>query len=165
MQTLDQADRNVADLYWLAFLLTGRPQTSIDLAVDAVDSEKDNQPFFSGWMRAWSRKVVIAKALGAVREELAESARRLRAKREARRTAKWSQPLNAAANKAELESALLAIDLFPRCAVLLSFFEGLSLDDATVLLDGDRELVRKAQITGLQELTQNLVGMGAMQYA
>jgi len=35
-------------------------------------------------------------------------------------------------------------------------FEGLSLDDATVLLDVDRDLVRKAQVFALQELTRNL---------
>lgn len=165
MQTVNQAEKHVADLYWLAFLLTGRRQTSIDLAVDAVESHKSDDAFFSGWMRAWSRKVVIAKALAAVRDELALSARRLRTKREVRNAARWDKALKSATNKAELESALLAIDLFPRCAVLLSIFEGLSLDDATVLLDGDRELVQKAQITGLQELTRNLVGMGTMQYA
>ena len=61
--------------------------------------------------------------------------------------------------KVQLERALLAIDTFPRCAVLLSFFEGMSLDDAATLLDADRTLVRKAQLTGLRELTRNLARM------
>jgi hypothetical protein len=35
----------------------------------------------------------------------------------------------------------------------------MSMDDATILLDVDRELIRKAQAFALQELTQNLVAM------
>ena len=58
--------------------------------------------------------------------------------------------------KVRLESALLAIDAFPRCVVLLSVFEGLSLEDVAILLDSDRELIRKSQMIGLRELTRNL---------
>jgi len=48
---------------------------------------------------------------------------------------------------------------FPRCAILLSVFERVSIEDAAVLLDVDRELFRKAQAIGLQELTRNLAGI------
>jgi hypothetical protein len=60
-----------------------------------------------------------------------------------------------------LERALLAIDAFPRCVLLLLMFEGHSIDDAMVLLDADRELVHKAQVFALQELTRNLAGSRA----
>ena len=56
----------------------------------------------------------------------------------------------------ELEQALLAIDVFPRCALLLTVYEGLSQDVAAILMDTSQELVRKAQILGLWELTRNL---------
>ena len=46
--------------------------------------------------------------------------------------------------------------MFPRCALLLSVFEGMSPEDVAILLDADRDLVRKAQIIGLRELTRNL---------
>ncbi len=49
-----------------------------------------------------------------------------------------------------------AIDVFPRCALLLSIFEGMSLEDVATLLNGERDLVRKAQLIGLRELTRNL---------
>jgi hypothetical protein len=58
--------------------------------------------------------------------------------------------------KVQLESALLAIDVFPRCALLLSVFEGMSLEDVGILLNSERDLVRTAQMIGLLELTRNL---------
>ena len=64
------------DLHWLAFLLTGRRDQSIDLAVETVAEFHTAQPFFTAWMEAWSRRVVIAKALTGIREELAASVRR-----------------------------------------------------------------------------------------
>lgn len=147
---------DVANLYWLAFLLTGQREASIDIAVEALESP-DGNAFFSAWILAWARKVVIAKALAMIRQELAASANRLQAQRTRCRIAAhrhWA--LEADATKVQIEAALLAIDAFPRCALLLSVFEGLSIDDATVLLDGDRDLVRKAQAWAIQELTRNL---------
>jgi hypothetical protein len=152
---LAETNANVANLYWLAFLLTGQREASVDIAVEALESP-DGNAFFSAWILAWARKVVIAKALAMIRHELAASARRLQSQRTRCRAAApryWSLE---AATKVQIEAALLAIDAFPRCALLLSVFEGLSIDDATVLLDGDRDLVRKAQAWAIQELTRNL---------
>lgn len=159
MSPLEQANGHAANLYWLAFLLTGRREASVDMAVEALDSP-DGNPFFSAWMLAWSRKVVIAKALAAVRQELAASARRMATVRRrncAQVPRKWA--LRPDTTKVQLERALLAIDVFPRCVLLLSIFEGLSIDDATVLLDGDRDLVRKAQVCAIEELTRNLASI------
>ena len=157
MQTLEQANKRAADLYWLAYLLTGHRGLSVDATLEAVGSPDDANPFFSAWMVAWSRRVFIAKALATIREELAASARRTASER-AERTAlpprNWT--LDRGTKKAQLERALLAIDVFPRCALLLSVFEGVSLEDVALLLDSERDLVRKAQMAGLRELTRNL---------
>jgi DNA-directed RNA polymerase specialized sigma24 family protein len=160
MQTLEQANEGAADLYWLAFLLTGHRESSLDVAIEALDLQDDAHPFFPAWMLAWSRRVVIAKALAAIRDELAASARRTaskRAQRSALSLRNWV--LDRHTTKVQLERALLAIDVFPRCALLLSVFEGMSLEDAAVLLDAGRRLVGKAQMTGLRELTRNLARM------
>jgi hypothetical protein len=162
---IDRANGHGASLYWLAFLLTGQREASIDITAESVESSEGNG-FFSAWMLAWSRKVVIAKALAAIREELAASARRLESQRSRRcssRPRRWA--LEPGATKAQIETALLAIDAFPRCALLLSIFEGLSIDDATVLLDGDRDLVQKAQVHAIQELTHNLANLQEAAYA
>lgn len=157
MQTLEQANRRAAELYRLAFLLTGNREPSVEATIEALDFQDGANPFFSTWMLAWSRKVVIAKALAAIRGELAASARRTgskRAEKAALPPRDWA--LSPDTTKSQIERALLAIDVFPRCALLLLVFEGVSLDDAAILLDSGRKLLRKAQITGLRELTRNL---------
>jgi DNA-directed RNA polymerase specialized sigma24 family protein len=165
MQTLELENERVADLHWLAFLITGHREQSVDLAIEAAVSEARNSqdgtgPFFSAWMLAWSRRVVIAKALAAIRGELNLSARRMESER-ARKSALPPRGWVAGqeATKVQLERALLAIEVFPRCAVVLSIFEGMPLEDAAILLDADQDLVRKARRIGLHELTRNLAEM------
>lgn len=157
MQPLEPAGTHAGDVYWLALLLTGQPEVSVDVVVEALDLSTAANPFFSTWIQRWSRKVVIAKALAAIRNEIAESARRIelgRVASHAPRLRKWT--LSRDTTKVQLERALLAIDVFPRCALLLSVFEGLSLQDLTVLLDATPGLIRKAQASALHELTRNL---------
>lgn len=147
------------DLYWLAFLLTGHPDISIEIAADAVASEDYANPFFADWMHGWQRRLVIEKALTAIHHELADSARRMEWRRfnnSATPPPKWSISPNT--TKADLERALLAIDLFPRAVLLLLVFEGLRIADATTLLDAGPDLLKEAQAVGLRELTANLTG-------
>jgi len=165
MQTLGQMYQSAADggpfrTYWLAFLLTGHREPSVHVAIQAIESEDGANSFFSTWMRAWSRRVVIAKALAAIRGELAASASRTAA-RHAEKTV--LPPRNSALDpetaRVQIERVLLAIDLFPRCALLLLVFERVSLEDAAILLDVNPNLVRKAQVIGLRELTSQLATM------
>ncbi len=76
MTTENDTRKHVADLYWLAFLLTGREDLSIEIASDAAVSTDHARPFFSDWMQGWQRRLVIGRALTAIQDELAESARR-----------------------------------------------------------------------------------------
>ena len=154
-------EKGAADLYWLAYLLTGRREISIDIAADAVASDEYANPFFADWMRGWQRRLVIAKALTAIHEELSDSARRTEAvhARGSGTPRNWS--LGPDTTKADLERALLAIDIFPRAALLLLVFEGLRIADAATLLDADPDLVKKAQVIGLRELTVNLAAANA----
>jgi DNA-directed RNA polymerase specialized sigma24 family protein len=163
--TKDKYDstNDVADLYWLAFLLTGRQDLSIEIASDAAVSTDYAKPLFSDWMRGWQRRLIIGRALTAVHGELADSARRTKlargtglAKGSAAPQRNWS--LSPGTTKAELQQALLAIDLFPRAALLLLVFEGIQTAEAATLLDADATLIRKAQAIGLRELAANLAG-------
>ena len=77
----DDSRNHVADLYWLAFLLTERQDLSIDIAADTAVSGDDASPFFGEWMRGWQRRNVIGRALTAIHDELADSARRTQAAR------------------------------------------------------------------------------------
>jgi DNA-directed RNA polymerase specialized sigma24 family protein len=156
----EPASERMVDLYWLAFLFTGHSESSVEIAIESLDSQDEANPFFSTWMSAWSRRVVIAKALSSIRKDLVDSANRTKSAH----TGKSAFPprdwtLNPAPTKAQLEAALLTIDVFPRCALVLSFFEKASLEDTAVLLNADRSLVGKAQLIGLQELNRNLARM------
>lgn len=163
MMTDDPKNKNnigqaVDDLYWLAFLLTGQPDISVDIAADAAVSGDPVNPFFEGWMRDWARRLVIAKALTAIHADLANSVRRTEAAhfKSSQVPRNWS--LGADTGKADLERALLAIDLFPRAAVLLLVFERVRMTDAATLLGANPDLLKKAQAIGLSELTANLAG-------
>jgi len=144
------------ELYWLAFLLTGHRERSVDAVTEALDFADGANPFFRNWMVAWARRLVIAKALLAIREELAASIRRPDWLTEAYALPPGSWSLAANTTKLRLEDALLAIDVFPRCALLLMVFERVWLEDAATLLNSDPDLVRKAKSIGLRALTHNL---------
>jgi DNA-directed RNA polymerase specialized sigma24 family protein len=162
-KTADDIRKDAADLYWLAFLLTERQDLSIDIAADTAVSDDYASPFFGDWMQGWQRRLVIGRALTAIRNELADSRRRTQHARvhglpgsSAAPQRNWSLSPNT--TKADLQQALLAIDLFPRAALLLLVFEGVRMADAATLLDADPALIRKAQAIGLRELTANLAG-------
>jgi hypothetical protein len=159
METLEQVKRNVADLHWLATLLTGSRETAAPVTFQLEPADNAN-PFFSTWMHVWSRRNVIARALAAVREDLARSARWTAAQHaEKREFPPQSWTLEQETTKSDLERALLPIDVFPRAAVLLLLFERVPLKDTAILLDSGPELVRKALAAGARDLTINLARM------
>ena len=166
METLEQVKRNVADLHWLATLLTGCRETATEVTFQALEPPDDADPFFSNWMRSWSRRNVIARALAAVREDLARSARWMGARPvENCEFPPQSWALEQVTTRSDLERALLPIEAFPRASVLLLLFERVPLEDAAVLLDAEPDLVRKALAAGARELTINLARMQGWQSA
>ena len=160
LKAFEQTKLDAANLHWLATLLTGCPKTAVDVTVQVIDSSGDEKVFFSNWMLAWARRLVIAKALSSVRTELAASACRTALKGEEHSALPpRSWVLDEGTTKSDLEHALFSMDLFPRAAVLLLLFEGVPLEDAAVLLDAEPELVRKGQADGVVQLTMNLARM------
>jgi DNA-directed RNA polymerase specialized sigma24 family protein len=166
----ERIKRVAGDPYWLAYLLTGSQDISVDIAADTAVSLDHASPFFSDWMQGWQRRLVIGRALTAVQDELAESARRTQLTRDGGSTKassslspNWS--LTADSTKADLQQALLSIDLFPRAALILLVFEGIPMADAAALLDADPGLIRAAQAIGLRELTANLAGTNSRETA
>jgi DNA-directed RNA polymerase specialized sigma24 family protein len=159
VKRIEDIRNQAVDLYRLAMLLTGRQDSSIEIAADTAVSGDEESGFFTNWMRSWQRRLVIGRALAEIRDELADSARRtqlLGVEEGAMPRGNWS--LSADTTQAELDSALLEIDLFPRVALLLLIFEGIPMAEAATLLDAAPALIRKAQAIGLIELTANLAG-------
>ena len=142
-----------ANLSWLIRLVTGSRERGCDSTVEGCAPEGDAGAYFSTWMRAWSRRVAIAKALALIRHDLKASARRTKSMRFTGTPVlapEWTLHPDT-----DLERALLSIDVFPRAAVLLSVFEEMTIPDAAVLLDANPELVKKARAVGLRQLTSN----------
>jgi len=158
MQELEQMHRQAASLYRLAWLLTGEREISVDATLETIHAETDPDSF-AEWV-ARSRRVVIAKVLTLVRGQLATSARRTASMR-VRNLAlpPGSAGMGDRTDSIQLERALLSIDMFPRCALILTVFEGLSIEDAAVLLNVTPDLARQARTIGLRQMIDNLAGM------
>jgi hypothetical protein len=150
-------EEKYCELYSLAFLLTGNADRSVEAFNRALDFDEEN-PSFGKFMDSWARKLIIAEALGTIRTELRASRQRTArmAEEEVPTDAKWKRRPDI--SREEFEEAVIAIDAFPRCAMVLTIFEGMSIQAASVLLNEDRALTLKAQRTGIVELTRNLAG-------
>jgi len=149
-----------SELAWLAFLLTGDMSVGGDVVGEALDARHPTAPFFEQWMSAWCRKLVIARALGKVQLPLTASVSRT--KRRVQNSTYGDQlppPVWRAGrevSRAQFEDALLAIDIFPRCSLLLRVFERIPIEDVAVLLNVDKELVESATAIALNELAWNI---------
>jgi hypothetical protein len=142
MNTLEEQS---VELFSLAFLLTGDTERSVAAFDRALDHEEAENP----------RELVIGEALGTMRTELRTSRKRTAERaEEAAGNAKLQRRPQIA--REEFEEAVISIDAFPRCAMLLTIFEGMSIRAASALLHADEALIRVAQRIGIVELTRNL---------
>jgi len=151
-------ENHAAELHWLAYLFTGSHDRGVRALTKVLDFEDYGNPAMGDFMVSWSRKLVIGASLEAIRPQLRESAWRTRHAEDPDPATLVALEPAGQMTTPEFERALLAIDLFPRCALLLTVFEKLSLDDAALLLNADRALVRKAQSQALLELTGAVAG-------
>jgi DNA-directed RNA polymerase specialized sigma24 family protein len=150
---------HMSELYWLAFLLTGDRDRSVQAFTGALNSDA-NPPAFQKFMLSWARRLVIVAALGTIRRELRESVSRARpaTRGELKGLAHLDPADRALLTKRELEEVLLAMDVFPRCAVILTVLEGLPAREAAGLLGADEDTVKAAQVQGVTEMTWRMAG-------
>ena len=149
-----------SELVWLAFLLTGDMSLGADVVAEALDASGPTAPFFEQWMSAWRRKLVIARTLGKVRLPLTASVCRVKL-----RVQNWTYGdelpppawlAGRGVSRVQFEDAALAIDIFPRCSLLLRIFEKISIEDVALLLNADKDLVESATAIALNELAWNI---------
>lgn len=150
---------HMSELYRLAFLLTGDRERSVQAYTGALNSEAP-APALQKFMLTWARRLVIVAALGTIRRQLRESGLRTRpaTRSELDGLARSASVDRAAFTRQELEHALLAMDVFVRCAVILTVFERLPVKDAGELLGTDENTVKSAQAQGVTEMTWRLLG-------
>ena len=147
-------------LEWLTSLIMGDAVSEPVSTQSSVLLTEAGNPSFASWFAAWSRRLAVARALGRVRVELQDSVRRLELidRTEPRSVARSDWRRLCSVNRVHIERGIAGVDLFPRCALLLTFFEKLSLVDAAMLLGVRKETVAKAQAIGLAQLSRILVG-------
>jgi hypothetical protein len=154
------------ELYWLAYLLTGNEDRSVQAFTRALDLEEETNLAFDGFMNQWARKLIIVAALGAIETDLRRSQARVVRMAEAPGSVKFNQRPDITKDiaKEEFEQAVISIDAFPRCAMLLTIFEGLTIPAAAILLNAEEALTAKAQRIGVVQLTRNLSGEGGRDF-
>ena len=160
MRLTEQLMKGATDLYQLAFLITGSGELAAELAADAIASERALR-LRHLHVTLWTpRLLVIEEALAAVVDEFVTSARRTVTNQPDLSDlppANWK--LDPDTTPTDLERALLDIDVFPRCAILLTVFEGLPVDTAAFLMNTNANLVRTGVAFASAELTRRLAEM------
>jgi|GEM_PF-1854927 len=152
---------HMSELYRLALVLTGDRERSIQAFTGALNSD-DDPPAFQKFMLSWAKRLVIVAALGTMRRQIRESMLQTRM---IVRDGGISGPAHAEPvdlerlTGRELEEALLALDTFPRCVVVLMLLERLPIEEVTVLLAADKRTVKMAQAQGIAELAWRLGGI------
>ena len=150
----------MAELYWLAYLLTGDRERSVQAYTGALNSEAP-APALQKFMRSWARRLVIVAALGTIRRQLRDAAllsEPATSDELAGLTRLTSADL-ARLTKSELEEALLGMDTFRRCVVILTLLEGLPAHEVADLLGTEVNTVKAAQARGVGEMTWRLAGL------
>ena len=157
-ELMETFEKNSSELYWLAYLLTGNSDQGVQVFDRALDFDEEENPVFGGFMSAWARKLIIVEALGTIEKDLRSSVQRVArtAGDDMMGNSKWSR--RPYIEKEEFEEAVIGIDTFPRCAMLLTIFEGMSIKTASVLLNASEALTRAAQRIGIVQLTRTLAG-------
>jgi hypothetical protein len=160
MHTVEEAYRLASELYWIAFLLTGHEELSLRVTTNALSSETILACTSSPQLGARRRGTVIRDALAATQAEIATSVQQFAAQQpDLGFITTTGRSADSGLSKAQIEEALLAVDLFPRCALLLTVFEGLPLEEAGALLRCDRDLMKAGRMSALRDLTRNLVSI------
>jgi DNA-directed RNA polymerase specialized sigma24 family protein len=149
---------HISELYWLAFLITGDRERSVQAFTEAADGEASQLPA--------ARKLVIAAALETIRRQLREAVFRAQTGRD--QLTRWSRlpaTKHGHLTKRELEEVLLAMDVFPRCVVILTIMEGLCLEEASRLIGTSEALLKTVQARGVEEMTWRVAALDLARFA
>ena len=142
-------DSVVAGLYWLAFILTGSEDISVSVTAEVLSSASGDL-----------RRAVVAQSVATQESELRRARDRYQPRTDSCCESEFRAGLDAVPDFLEVRDALLAIDLFPRHALLLTVFEGFSVRDAARWLDSNEQSISDARSDGLLALARNMTPEG-----
>jgi len=157
-QLTELVTANSSEIYWLIYLLTGNREGGGTSCAQVAVREN---PGFTGFMSDWARKLVISSALGTMRPQLQKSIEQVRSAHSGLPIGPLQPMSPEKLTKTDLGRAVLAIDAFPRCVLVLTIFESMPAAEAARLLGVDTKLLKSAQAIALTELTRNLAQRAA----
>jgi hypothetical protein len=149
-------ERSGRRLCALAFLIRRDWNLAIESVACALEASSEQAALLSTPTLV---HLVAATAVDAIRRQLQTSAARVGGMPSSPRyslEAGWKMPTKRSPTRLDVEQALLAIDSFPRVALLLTIFEGFSIAETRRLLNASEKLIRQALIIGLLELTRQI---------
>jgi hypothetical protein len=135
----------VTGLYWIAFILTGCEATSVNVTAEVLSTKSGNL-----------RRTVVIQSVAAKESDLRLARDRYQRQAEYGLVSEFRAGLDAMPDFFDVRNALLAIDLFPRYALLLTVFEGFSVRDAAMCLDSNEQSICDARSDGLLSLARNM---------
>ena len=144
MTSAEQVYKHLADLYRVAFWLTGSQEASVTLAVDALDSLTDRFALLRVSIRVLLRKAIIEKALAAA---VAED--------EAAMGSGWAIP-GQDHDEARLNDAVFHLGLLSRRILVLSVLEGYTIRETSRLLLCDVDTVNEMRWVALSDFANAL---------
>ena len=158
----------VTGLYWLAFLLTESQEISATVIAEVLSTENGIEAMCHASNCHQStmtrlRRAVIAQSLAARAGELAWARDEYKGQPDYEFGHEFSPGLDIIPDFCRVQQELLAVDLFPRYALLLTVFEGLSVQEAATLLCCDRYLICGARTDALVSLARNMACVPSLQ--
>ena len=135
----------VAGLYWLAFILTGSEDISVNVTADVLSRASGNQ-----------RRAIVIQSVAAQEGELRLASDGYRPHSDDDCGSEPGAELDALPDFFEVRDALLAIDIFARHALVLTVFEGFSARDAARCLGSNEQSICDARGDGLIALARNM---------
>ena len=130
-------------LFLLSFLLTGESSLAEGCFVRAFEDSLEGNPVFKDWMRSWTRRTIIRRAIRESRPRAIQN----------RSLSPMSDggSINIAAQPAEIAN-IVRLPLFERFVFVMSVLERYSPQECSLLLDCTRSNVIAARAWALQQI-------------
>jgi hypothetical protein len=148
---------DMANLYWLSFILTADPGKAEQCFVSGLDDCSAGNQVFTEWARSWARRTVIKNAIRLISPRFVP----LSVIPSNPVSNGDSHPANdwAARGHQQEISAVLDLNPFDRFAFVMSVLEGFSDRDCALLLGCTQPALSAGRVRALQRLSESATAL------
>jgi DNA-directed RNA polymerase specialized sigma24 family protein len=144
-------EKNAGHFYQLALLLTSDPAVAEQCLVEGLADSQGANRVFQEWAQSWARRAITLNAIRLV-QPIAEIQPQ---------GSGFSRNIHSAFDHRPEFAAILALPTFERFAFVMSFLEGISNKDCTLLLGCSPRDFVAARNRALQSISQTTDGIQA----